>query len=84
MGVSFLKSTPAGFHVLLAMHKDCMCSAFEWKNTEVLFSIYFSYVAKRKKHYKNNNGQKREHEKPSGLKVSSLNKVISIAVKNTA
>lgn len=49
MSVSFLKSTPAGFHVLLAVDKDCMCSAFEWKNTEVLFSIYFSYVAKRKK-----------------------------------
>lgn len=39
---------------------------------------------REKKDYKNNNRGEREHEKQSGFKVSSLNKVTSIAVKNTA
>lgn len=58
MSVSFLKSTPAGFHVLLAMHKDSMCSACEQKNTEVLLSIYFSCVAREKSIVKTIIGEK--------------------------
>ena len=48
INVSLLKSAPAGFYVPVIMHKDCMCSAYEQQNREVLLPVYFSYMAKKK------------------------------------
>lgn len=48
INVSLLKSTPAGFYVPVIMHKDCMCSAYEQQNREVLLPVYFSHMANKK------------------------------------
>lgn len=73
INISLLKSTPAGFYFPVIMTKDCICSAYEQQNIEVLLPVYFSHMA-RKKHYRNNNRGKRNVSR-SGFNDSGLKKV---------